>query len=970
MRDLAYVVVARNPRQRSGAWGRGGRSHARILALGASLCVLLLAAAPARGATGHAFLSTLSEAPTGTALVTPAAVAVDRASGQVFVADPGAGVVDVFGSSSGYQTQFGQGLEATGVAVDEASGEVYVAEAGEDVVSVFEPDGEGGYAQLSKWVGAGTPEGAFGEVTGVAVDNSTSATDPHAGDVFVADAGSSAVYVFKPKPAGAEEAAEGSFVGALSGGRLEEPNGVAVDSASGRVLVADSVTGYVALYGSSGVFEKKLTGSGSPEGSFFGREEETGNVSGVGVDEASGEIYVAEGERRVVSQFSAEGAWIGWLTGSASGPFSEPAGVAVASSGDVYVADAGARAVDVFGPDVIVPSVRTSAALSITKTSAVLHGIVNGEGNEAKYSFQWGESEALGSETPVHSAGSGEEAISSEISSLTAGGTYFFRLRAVNENGVVNYGATYEFQSRPAVEALATGPVSSLTPTAATLTGTLDPRGVDAHYLFQWGRTTVYGQTSPEVDAGMGKQALEASSTLSGLSPNTVYHYRLVANDEYGITYGEDAQFTTAGPPRVLTEAANVEGHEAASLRAHIRPDELETTYRFQWGETTAYGSEAQGKLPAGTAGHEEQVSAALTGLRMGVTYHYRIIAENSAGTRVGPDQTFTTIGAAPVEGVDAANISASEATLEAEIDPLGRDTTYFFQYGVEPCKPNPAGCVGVPSSPLDIGSGDTGLPESQRLGGLRPQTTYHYRVIAANSLGTEESPERTFTTREGEAPLALPDGRAWEMVSPPDKHGAPIEALTREGGLILASEDGNSLTYVADGAISGEPQGNRAPEMQQVLARRGVERWESEDIATPNTNSAGYRTGAPQEYQFFTPDLEQALVEPYGFTPFSEPPLALEATQKTIYIRDDATGAYLPLVTEANVPPGTEFGKRIRFLSATPDLSHVVIYSQVALTGPPSGPGLYEWETGGRLQFVSHAARRCHARAGRLAGV
>ena len=59
-------------------------------------------------------------------------------------------------------------------------------------------------------------------------------------------------------------------------------------------------------------------------------------------------------------------------------------------------------------------------------------------------------------------------------------------------------------------------------------------------------------------------------------------------------------------------------------------------------------------------------------------------------------------------------------------------------------------------------------------------------------------------------------------MVSPPDKQGAPVEALTREGGLILSSENGNALTYVVDNALGEEVQGNRSPEWQQVLAARG----------------------------------------------------------------------------------------------------------------------------------------------------
>ncbi len=281
-------------------------------------------------------------------------------------------------------------------------------------------------------------------------------------------------------------------------------------------------------------------------------------------------------------------------------------------------------------------------------------------------------------------------------------------------------------------------------------------------------------------------------------------------------------------------------------------------------------------------------------------------------------------------------------------INPLGHDTHYYFQYGTQSCGANPSACTNMPVPPgEDVGEGNEDVPGEVKLNGLTPGTTYHYRVLDSNSLGTTEGSERSFTTQQ-ERPFALPDDRAWEMVSPPNKQGAPVEALTREGGLILAAENGNALTYVVDGALGEEAQGNRSPEMQQILATRTPQGWSSQNIVTPNSKAYGVAPGNPAEYQFFSPDLSLALVEPFG----PEPPLSSEATQKTIYLRDDRTGAYLPLVIEADTAPGTKFGGLIHFVSATPDLSHVVIQSKVPLT-EGAGKGLYEWE-GGRLRFVS----------------
>ena len=554
--------------------------------------------------------------------------------------------------------------------------------------------------------------------------------------------------------------------------------------------------------------------------------------------------------------------------------------------------------------------------------------------------------------------GGGEEKAVSTLSGLHAGTTYFFRLLAENENGT-NYGVVREFTTPPAVEGLATGPVEGLQPTSATLTGALLPNGFDAHYYFQWGTTVVYGNQSPlppGTDAGEGTGAVAAKTTLSGLKANTTYHYQLVGENSFGTTFGSDKTFITSGPPRIVYKPTTGVSHETATLNAEVNPGELETTYRFEYGETTAYGHEIPvGGQNIGSGAAFVPVSATLTGLKLGVTYHYRVVASNSASGSpvVGLDQTFTTIPPAPVDASYATGVDATEATLHTEINPLGNDTTYYFQYGTENCQTHPQACTDSPTPPgTDIGAGSEDVAESLPLSGLTPDTTYYYRVLAINILGTTEGPQHTFKTQTPVSTFALPDDRAYEMVSPPNKHGAPVEALTREGGVILASENGNQLTYVADGALGEEVQGNRSPEWQQVLATRGTTSWESQDIATPSSKPKGDTPGQAPEYQFFTPDLSTALVEPAA-NGAPLPPLAPGVTQGTMYLRDDATGTYLPLVTEGDTAPGTVFGGQTHFVSATADLSHVVITSNVALLGAESGPGLYEW-SGGQLKFVS----------------
>jgi hypothetical protein len=868
------------------------------LALALLVCVaaLALSRSTALAATGHKFLSQLSEAPPGTPLVEPEGVAVDKA-GEVFLADPGAGVVDVFDSSGKFKTRLGEGVlegELPGLAVD-ASGKVYVADPEAGLVDVFKPNGSGGYELLSQLSGANTPAGAFVEPAGVAVDNSK--TDPSAGDVYVLDRGEAVMYVLKPS----EEATEGKFVTAR---KLQAPSAIAVDSSTGKVYVADNEKKAVVVYGATHKVEAKIKGTGTPTGEF-------GAITGVAVEEASHDLYVVDEEARFVDQLDSTGTWIGSLQGPGTARFRAPRGVAVATAGDVYVSDVGAAVVDHFGPSIIVPDVTTSAATNVERVAATLNGSVNPQG-KAKYHFEYGETEAYGSNTPTVAAeGTTPINVQAIAGGLKPDTTYDFRLAGENEHGL-NFGRNFEFHTPPAVTGVTTGTASNIEPTSATLSGSLQPEGIATKYHFDYGETTAYGKSSPETEtSSTGTAAAEAA--VSGLTPNTIYHFRLAATNHFGASDGLDASFKTAGPPMVveptLTDSL---GATSEQVTGTINPGKRATKYHVQYGETTSYGSNsAEAEIAAGEA--PAPAPATLEGLTADTVYHFRFLASNSAGAVTGPDHQFRT-----------------------------------------------------PAAPG--------------------------------------------------ASASLPDGRAYEMVSPPDKKSAFIEGINRIGGVVQASEDGNSLAYVVDGAIVENPEGNRSPEAQQVLSTRrspssSEPGWASQEIVAPHERAFGIRVGVPPEFVLFSSDLSLSLLQPFpfGLTALAEPALApplssaeREHQEKTIYLREDspisppssetakqaheiyeqakkngetlaaehgeaqAKPGYVPLVTAANVAPGTQFGgtaengstqkvlPSMYVLDATPDLSHVILVSTKALApSGPSAPGLYEWSEG-KLQLVS----------------
>jgi DNA-binding beta-propeller fold protein YncE len=307
------------------------------------------------------------------------------------------------------------------------------------------------------------------------------------------------------------------------------------------------------------------------------------------------------------------------------------------------------------------------------------------------------------------------------------------------------------------------------------------------------------------------------------------------------------------------------------------------------------------------------------------------------------------------ISGLAAQNLTPTSVRLSASIDPGGTQTGYHFEYGTQNCASGPEACTSL--SPGSLPAGFGAEPVTAELQSLRPSMTYFYRLVAVNAAGEAEGRETfgsitTLPSAEG----LLPDGRAWEMVSPVEKDGSGIEPLRNEGGLIQASEDGEAITYVANGPIVAEPEGNRAPYPTQALAARTSSGWISKQIVTPRVKGEGFTPGEAPEYRFFAEDLSQGLVQPdnqSGVEPLEAPPLAPHATEKTMYLRDSANGEYLPLLTPEGDTAGTRFGGQLEFVDATPDLSHVVLSSQVPLLSGAAA-GLYEWHAGAPLQPVS----------------
>jgi len=334
---------------------------------------------------------------------------------------------------------------------------------------------------------------------------------------------------------------------------------------------------------------------------------------------------------------------------------------------------------------------------------------------------------------------------------------------------------------------------------------------------------------------------------------------------------------------------------------------------------------------------------------------------------------------AAPlVSGESVLSVTSGSATFQAQVDPGGFDTRYKFEYG-----PSEAYGRSAPLVEGDAGEGLSPVTVEAHVQGLLPGAVYHFRVVAQSSV-TEGGQDRTFTT-EVVGGGSLLDGRAWELVSPPQKEGVDVLPLNggAAGGVTQASATGNAITYQTLGPTVADPEGNRALEPSQVLSMRGFDGWSSQDITTPSDAASGViGIGGGSEYRFFSSSLALAALEPPGSLLLPPPPEISAASERTIYVRDnqplspeasarqtsleaESDGGYVPLVTAMNVTSGEKFGGNpeesfgdIVFVDATPDLNHVVLHSRgVPLLDknppPDRTESLYEW-SGGQLQPIA----------------
>ena len=339
-----------------------------------------------------------------------------------------------------------------------------------------------------------------------------------------------------------------------------------------------------------------------------------------------------------------------------------------------------------------------------------------------------------------------------------------------------------------------TNTVTSVTATVATLNGSINANSASTTVTFEYGLTTSYGTTVTAVQSPItGSSATSVSKTITGLTPNTTYHFRVIGVNAEGTTYGLDVSFTTPSPNKLSADAtpfctqstttfpASINAGPAevgpdygclARIGDHPNPSwfyfkiltggnlQITTTNSLNrdvdfvlWGPFS--GPTSGSSLSTGTivvCGPSSGATEVIDISSCSAGEYYMLLITNFSNTATDISLTKTggtaetdcgiTVIPLPTATTNAAtSVTSSGATLNGSINTNNNSTTVTFEYGLTT---GYGTSVTADQSPV---RGSTATSVSKAITGLTGSTTYHYRVVGSNAGGTTNGDDQTFTT-------------------------------------------------------------------------------------------------------------------------------------------------------------------------------------------------------------------------------
>ncbi|MEX0973410.1 MAG: hypothetical protein WDZ46_09175 [Solirubrobacterales bacterium] len=450
--------------------------------------------------------------------------------------------------------------------------------------------------------------------------------------------------------------------------------GWGVDDGSAEFQICTSACGG----GLGGGFREKSDGIG----------QLSGNLRDVAVSPVDGDIFVADSGNRRVSRFNSDGTPDATpVIGSAArfGSFM-PGAIAVDSQGILYVADresdgeierydaSGVHGAEGFMSPIAAPPLLAGTA-QVTTGGLAVQRDPDGAGPEVDRLFVYrmpnsgtdesaqtavvqqldspGEPTPPGTDAGPHAEGVFETEPGRGIAYNPTSDRLYVAIGTTGSNGVTGGEAgpgLYILDADGTPEEVHAGPpsASEVGPHSVELSATVDPVEGRARYWFEHrkaGEETWQATPLRAVD-GAGPQPV--AEEVGGLEANSTYEVRLQArkvlgpNDLIADSSAAVAIQTVAIPPTVTTGPTHSFSDASAWLTAEINPEGSATTYFFEYGTDTSYGSSTP-QASAGGAGTPSTFLSHVEGLQPDTTYHYRVVTSNPEGTSLGEDRSLTT---------------------------------------------------------------------------------------------------------------------------------------------------------------------------------------------------------------------------------------------------------------------------------------------------------------------------------------
>jgi hypothetical protein len=698
----------------------------------------------------------------------------------------------------------------------------------------------------------------------------------------------------------------GTFSGPGAGdGELNQPGRAAIQASTGKLLVVDAGNNRVQLFAP--------TATGAAYESQFGSGIVT-NPFGIAIDQSTGAVYVSDADEIVKFDVSL----------AVDATFARPAVTGPLAvdpvSHDLLVADAASNTIKRYNADGTPDgSFNGSAGVNSPGAFTGLLDIAV---------------DSTGDVLVVDSSGdvlSDQSGTSSSVERYSAGGSYEATIGPVDGAGAV----------------------------------AVDPDGdrvIVGGKFHTWSSSqlphlwTFEADGTPVNDFDLNAlYAIPRGIAAVGGGSDRLY---VVTKDPYDQPYGPTQGFAfgeVTPPTAAIAAPSNITG-ASVDLAGTVNPQggPLPTGYRFELSDNGGVNWVSTPEQDAGAGSADVSVALTRSGLDPRTEYQVRLVARKGSVIRRSSIETFTTGAVVPVAGTNPpTRVGSRSATLAATVDPRKSQTAYWFEYGTDANY----GTSSPAAHDADAGDGDAPTVVTRQIQDLQPETTYHFRVVASNVAGTTYGSDRTFTTNAVNAATGLPDGRVYEMVSPPDKGGIDVRQLHGDS---RSSVNGDRITFVSYNKFPGTG-GVGASTSPRYMASRTADGWQTRSVDPPiGPNPAdigGFTalTGVMHFPQTYSADLEYSapLSLRIAVTPDAEP-------DRVSLYRHRFTDNSYELVSKSLVGPlgpgGYGFGSDLPFPRAvTDDAEHIVFESTSRRTpdAPSTGSKLYEWDHGD-LRLVS----------------